>query len=57
MLKQLDTATVKIYRGKPENQQMGQYFKLFCQWLDLKTGLVSIIYDCRITCQDGGNFW
>ena len=37
MLKQLDTATVKISRAKPENQQ---YFKLFCQWLDLEAGLV-----------------
>ena len=40
MLKQLDTATVKISWGKPENKQMGQYFKLFLQWLDLEAGLV-----------------
>ena len=40
MLKQLDTATVKISWGKPENKQMGQYFKLFRQWLDLEAGLV-----------------
>ena len=36
--KQLDGATAKRSRGRPEDQQMGQYFKELCQWLDLEAG-------------------
>ena len=36
--KQLDAATAKKSRGRPEDQQMGQYFKQLCQWLDLEAG-------------------
>ena len=34
--KQLDAATAKKSQGRPEDQQMGQYFKQLCQWLDLE---------------------
>ena len=36
--KQLNAATAKKSRGRPEDQQMGQYFKQLCQWLDLEAG-------------------
>ena len=55
--KQLDAVTAKRSRGRPKDQQMGQYFKQLCQWLDLEAGLELRIYDHRITCQDDGIFW
>ena len=36
--KQLGVTTPKRSRGRPEDQQMGQYFKELCQWLDLEAG-------------------